>query len=243
MPRDLAIVLANGSIASAVTCALAAQKYRPVMVFCETTASPGKPGQTFDAVVQHYKPYRSHRLPMTWLSSLSRTDVKGVDADPRTGEATTNKLLDLMPMISAGLRYATHYNAAALMLGLRVGGEGQELARVAEHVQIWTEMVQMTCDRPGLEVQTPLLELEPWQVVDLGFQVSAPLQLTWSCDGLTGEPCGQCRGCRVRDVAFQRAGKIDPLSGKPDAGGTKPGTRGELAPPGDAARAPTRAVG
>ena len=30
-------------------------------------------------------------------------------------------------------------------------------------------------------MQAPLLELEPWQVVDLGFQVAAPFEKTWSC--------------------------------------------------------------
>ncbi|HEX4124774.1 MAG TPA: 7-cyano-7-deazaguanine synthase, partial [Tepidisphaeraceae bacterium] len=56
-----------------------------------------------------------------------------------------------------------------------------------------------------------LLELEAWQVVDLGFQVSAPLERTWSCEDTGTEACWACRGCRARESAFQQAGKPDPL--------------------------------
>jgi hypothetical protein len=211
MPRELAIVLCSGSIQSAVVSALAAQKHRTVMLFCETTANPGRSGQAFDAMVQHFKPYRSHRIAMPWMAGVARPESRGAEADPRSSEATTGRLLDLMPLVACGLRFAAHYNAVSLMLGIRVGSEGQELARVAEHGQIWAEMVQMTCDRPALEVEMPLLDLEPWQVVDLGLQVSAPLQLAWSCESLIGEACGQCRGCKGREQAFVRSGRPDPL--------------------------------
>jgi 7-cyano-7-deazaguanine synthase len=80
-------------------------------------------------------------------------------------------------------------------------------------VQVWNELIQMPCALPDLEVHTPLMELEPWQVVDLGFQVSAPFEKTWSCVEDAGEPCWACRGCRAREAAFQQSGKPDPLRG------------------------------
>jgi len=70
--------------------------------------------------------------------------------------------------------------------------------------------VQMTLGKPELEIVAPLIELEPWQVVDLGFQVNAPLERTWSCVEESGDPCGTCRGCRSRDAAFMQAAKPDP---------------------------------
>jgi 7-cyano-7-deazaguanine synthase len=78
-------------------------------------------------------------------------------------------------------------------------------------------MAQMTLERPELEVVTPLLELELWQVIDLGVQLDAPLQLTWSCESNVGEPCGDCRRCRERDAAFQRSGRADPTRVKQKA--------------------------
>ena len=67
-------------------------------------------------------------------------------------------------------------------------------------------MVQIPCGLPDMEILTPLLELELWQLVDVGFQVGAPFDRTWSCLEETNEPCWACRGCRAREAAFQQAG-------------------------------------
>jgi 7-cyano-7-deazaguanine synthase len=60
-------------------------------------------------------------------------------------------------------------------------------------------------------IETPLLELERWQVIDAGVQVATPFEKTWSCVEEGSEPCWACRGCRERESAFQQAGKPDPL--------------------------------
>ena len=77
--------------------------------------------------------------------------------------------------------------------------------------RFWNELVQLPCGQTDLEVITPLLELEPWQVVDVGYQVAAPFDLTWSCAEDSSEPCWACRSCRSREAAFQQSGKPDPL--------------------------------
>ena len=116
-------------------------------------------------------------------------------------------MLELVPMLGLAARLAAHYQAAAIYLGLRVGPGVDELAQATEWVGIWNEMIQMTCGVKALEVITPLLELEPWQVVDVGFQVNAPLDKTWSCLEEGSEPCWACPGCRAREKAFQQAGR------------------------------------
>jgi 7-cyano-7-deazaguanine synthase len=116
----------------------------------------------------------------------------------------------LLPLVAAAARIAAHYQAAALYVGLRTGPRGDELAQATEYIQVWNELIQMPCDQPELELQAPLLELEAWQVVDLGFQVGAPFERTWSCVGDGPEPCWACRGCRSREAAFQQAAKPDP---------------------------------
>ena len=217
MARELAIVLANGSIQSMVACAMAAQKYRTVMILVETSPNAGRPGQAFDAMVQHFKPYRSHRVPMPFLSSVARNDSTLAAADPRSNQNATAMLVELLPIISIGLRFAMHYNAISVYCGARVGAESSDCARVTEFAQLWTEMAQITLERPELEVLAPLLELDLWQVIDLGVQLDAPLQMAWSCESIVGEPCSACRRCRERDAAFQRSGRPDPLRTKQKA--------------------------
>jgi len=213
MAKELAIILNNGSINSAVATALALQKFRPVMLFAEIAQRPGsRTRAAYEQQVQHFKPYREHLLQMPFLDPLQSSAVsQSVINDPRMPAALSPMLQELLPLLAASARYASHYQAAAIYLGLRIGGQGEELARATEYLQIWSELLQLPCGLQELEIHAPLLELEPWQVVDVGFQASAPFERTWSCLEEGGEPCWACRGCRARENAFQQAGKADPM--------------------------------
>ncbi len=76
---------------------------------------------------------------------------------------------------------------AAAALGLRRGVEG----------------------RP-LEIRTPLIERTKAQIVRLGDELGAPLELTWSCYRGGPEPCGRCDACALRAKGFSDAGLPDP---------------------------------
>jgi 7-cyano-7-deazaguanine synthase in queuosine biosynthesis len=212
MAKDLAIVLNNGGINSAVATALAAQKYRPILLFVDSGAVASRARAAYDLQVGHFKPYREHTLSMPFLATVAApANTAGVIADPRLRTPVAPQLLDLMPLLATALRFAAHYSAAAVYCGLRMGPSPDELAQATEYGQIWNEIVQIPCAQPDLTVEWPLLELEPWQVVDLAFQVNVPMDKTWSCHEDVAEPCGVCAGCRARDAAFQQAAKADPM--------------------------------
>jgi 7-cyano-7-deazaguanine synthase in queuosine biosynthesis len=213
MAKDLAIVLNSGSVNSAVVTGLAAQKFRPVMLYAEITPQAGSRSRAaYDQQVAHFKPYREHSLPMAYLAAIGQpSHPSAAVADPRQGAAIGKQVLDLLPLVATAARYAAHYHAVAIYLGIRVGPAADELAQATEYVQIWNELIQLPCGQGEMEIVTPLLELEAWQVVDLGYQVSAPLDRTWSCMEDTSDPCWACRGCRGREAAFIQAAKPDPL--------------------------------
>jgi len=209
MAKESAVVLANGSLNSSVILSLAAQKYRiiPVMLLVDPPGSRAE--QAFDQALLEVKPFRSHKLPMQFLHSMTSAEDRGIEADPRSSLSAVQSLIQLLPVMALGMRYATHYSASCVFLGSRLGPDSSELTRVGEYAQIWTELLQMTCDRTNLDVQMPLLDLDQWQLIDLGVQVDAPLHHSWSCYSLVGEACGQCRGCRDREAAFVRSGRPD----------------------------------
>ena len=220
MAKDLAIILNNGSVNSAVATALAVQKHRAILLHAEVAQQPGSRRRAaYDLQVQHFKPYREHALPMPFLAlvqpTANSTATMMTAADPRAAASASPQVLALLPLIAAAARYAVHYNATAICVGLRVGPQGDELARATEYLQIWNELLQMPCGQAELEVTAPLLELEQWQVVDVGYQVNAPLDRTWSCTEDANEPCWSCRECRAREAAFTQAGKPDPLRAVP----------------------------
>jgi 7-cyano-7-deazaguanine synthase len=211
MAKDLAIVLCNGSINSAVTASIAVQKYRPVFVYGETVTAdqPTRQRLAYETLVAHFRPFRDHAVPMPLLA-IQSDKLLSANADARGGSASAS-LAEAAALIGAAVPTAMAYDAAAIYLGLRVGGAHADLTAATEFTQIWSEMIQLPLGRPELELATPLLELEPWQVVDLGFQVNAPLEKTWSCQEPHADPCGACRGCRSREAAFMQAAKPDPI--------------------------------
>ncbi len=215
MAKDLAIVLNSGSMNSAVITALAAQKYRPLLLHAEVVPQgQSRARLAYDQQVAHFKPYREHALGIPWAMAISAPGMAGaagVAGDTRQTGPVQQQLLELTPLVAIAARFAGHYEASTIYLGLRIGTNADDLAVATEYVQIWNEMLQMPCGLAELELQAPLLELEPWQVVDVGYQVGAPFERTWSCLGETAEPCWTCRGCRMREQAFQQAGRPDPL--------------------------------
>jgi 7-cyano-7-deazaguanine synthase len=227
MAKDLAVILNNGGMNSAVAAALAVQKYRPILVYAET--APGGAARAraaYDQQVAHFKPFREHTLAMPFVGTVEPVRSGGggstapehpatsaaaaAASDPRHHAPLGPQMVMLLPLVAAAVRIAAHHQAAAVYLGLRTGPRGDELAQATEYVQVWNELIQMPCDQPELELHAPLLELEPWQVVDLGFQVGAPFERTWSCLGDGPEPCWACRRCRAREAAFQQAARPDP---------------------------------
>ena len=221
MAKELAIVLNNGSVNSAVVTALAAQRFRLVMLHVIVTGEEDQGAETatrtrvaFDQQTAHFKPYREHVLEIPFLSQLQSPGGprKNSEApEPRQQSRINTQLLDLVPIVGSAARFAGHYQAAAIYTGLRAGPGADELAQATEYAQIWREMLQVPCGMNDLEIETPLMELEPWQVVDLGFQVNVPFERTWSCASDAAEPCWACRGCRAREAAFHQAAKPDPL--------------------------------
>jgi 7-cyano-7-deazaguanine synthase in queuosine biosynthesis len=215
MAKDLAIILNSGSVNSAVVTAMAMQRFRPIFVHLATDPQAGTRWQAaYEQQVSHFKPYREHTLVMPVIApSAGGAAAAAAAADPRTKGHLAVQLIELLPVLSIAARLASHYQASAIYFGLRAGTQTDDLSAATEFVQVWNELLQLPCGQPELELTAPLLELEPWQVVDLGFQTSAPLEKTWSCDEESSEPCWACRGCRSREAAFQQAGKPDGLHG------------------------------
>jgi 7-cyano-7-deazaguanine synthase len=61
-----------------------------------------------------------------------------------------------------------------------------------------------------VEIRTPLIDLTKAEIVRLGLELGAPLELTWSCYRGGPDPCGTCDACRLRAKGFAEAGVADP---------------------------------
>ncbi|QKR00341.1 7-cyano-7-deazaguanine synthase QueC [Metallosphaera tengchongensis] len=62
-----------------------------------------------------------------------------------------------------------------------------------------------------VEVVMPVGNLVKHEIVKLGLQIGAPLDLTWSCYEGGDKHCGKCGPCYMRKTAFQINGVKDPV--------------------------------
>ncbi|MEO7028649.1 MAG: 7-cyano-7-deazaguanine synthase QueC [Acidobacteriaceae bacterium] len=62
-----------------------------------------------------------------------------------------------------------------------------------------------------IAVVTPLIRLKKHEIVRLGVELGAPLDVSWSCYSAETEACGVCESCALRLRAFREAGAADPI--------------------------------
>ena len=75
--------------------------------------------------------------------------------------------------------------------------------------------VAATGQKRGVEgdpiaIRTPLIDCTKAEIVRLGVEHGAPLELTWSCYRGGDLPCGTCDACVLRAAGFAAAGVVDP---------------------------------
>ena len=63
----------------------------------------------------------------------------------------------------------------------------------------------------GIRIETPLIHMRKFEIVNMGLEYGAPLDQTWSCYRHDGRACGTCDSCRLRLEAFKHADAIDPI--------------------------------
>jgi 7-cyano-7-deazaguanine synthase len=67
--------------------------------------------------------------------------------------------------------------------------------------------------RQALRVHTPLIDLSKAQIIARGLELGVDYKLTSSCydPSPSGDPCGGCDSCLLRQKGFRENGLVDPL--------------------------------
>jgi 7-cyano-7-deazaguanine synthase len=79
------------------------------------------------------------------------------------------------------------------------------------YYEAFNEVIRRGTKEGGIEILTPLIGLRKHEIVRLGLELGAPMDLTWSCYRREDRACGMCDSCVLRLRAFQEAGSSDPI--------------------------------
>jgi len=80
------------------------------------------------------------------------------------------------------------------------------------YYRAFNEVVKTGTKDGRIEIVTPLIAKRKSEIVILGLELGAPLDLTWSCYSREDRACGVCDSCVLRLRAFQEAGVADRIA-------------------------------
>ena len=80
------------------------------------------------------------------------------------------------------------------------------------YYEAFNQVIQKGTKEGRISIVTPLISLRKSEIVRLGLELGAPLDLTWSCYSEEQLACGECDSCVLRLRAFEQAGAKDPIS-------------------------------
>jgi 7-cyano-7-deazaguanine synthase len=113
--------------------------------------------------------------------------------------------------LSAAVSWAEVLGASKIYIGaVEQDSSGYPDCRPA-YYQAFNRVIDAGTKAGGIEVVTPLIAMRKSEIVRLGIELNAPLDLTWSCYSREDRACGVCDSCVLRLRAFEEAGASDPL--------------------------------
>jgi len=113
--------------------------------------------------------------------------------------------------LAAAVSWAEVLGASKIYIGaVEQDSSGYPDCRPA-YYRAFNQVIKAGTKEGSIEVVTPLIAMRKAEIVRLGLELGAPLDLTWSCYSREDRACGVCDSCVLRLRAFQQAGAVDPL--------------------------------
>jgi len=217
--RSRAVVLLSGGMDSCVCAALAARDHEAAAVHISYgQRTEERERQSFLAICQRLKIHdklmvRNEALRAIGGSALT-DDAIDVPAADQIGHT--------VPVTYVPFRNA-HFLAVAVSWAEVLGAEKVYIGAVEPdssgypdcrpaYYKAFNEVVKAGTKEGRIEIVTPLIAMRKTDIVQLGLELGAPFDLTWSCYSREDRACGICDSCVLRLRAFKAAGMQDPIS-------------------------------
>jgi 7-cyano-7-deazaguanine synthase len=227
--RERAVVCLSGGMDSCVCAAIAARDADAYAVHCsygqrtearELRAARGVAEALGFRDFLHLKLDLFRRIGGSALTD-ERIAVPEVNAAGKVGSGGGHAIGTEIPVTYVPFRNAHFLSAAvswAEVLGARmvyIGAVEQDSSGYPDcrpaYYAAFQELIRQGTKEGGITVKTPLIHLHKREIVALGVELAAPLDLTWSCYSGSETACGVCESCVLRLRAFEQAGVTDPI--------------------------------
>jgi 7-cyano-7-deazaguanine synthase len=146
-------------------------------------------------------------------SALTDPSIAVPDAGPTIGHQVPVTYVPFRNahFLSAAVSWAEVLGATRIYIGaVEQDSSGYPDCRPA-YYDAFRQLVRTGTRDGQIEILTPLIQLNKAQIVRMGLECKAPLDVTWSCYREEQKACGICESCALRLRAFAQAGITDPI--------------------------------
>lgn len=155
-------------------------------------------------------------IDLPWLSKISTSslntdeDIPEIDENDlddldKSSETAENVWVPARNTVftSIALSYAESIGAEIII----VGWNGEEGATFPDNSKEYMEEFNKLIDVGSpdkIRIEAPAIDLNKEEIVELGLEVGAPMELSYSCYKGDDKPCGVCESCVRRKRAFKK---------------------------------------
>src|SRR6201988_3633181 len=214
--RKRAVVLLSGGMDSCVCAALAARDFDTAALhvsFGQRTEERERKaflGICEQLGIRERLVVRNEALRVIGGSALTDTNI----AVPESHAMGREIPVTYVPFrnahfLAAAVSWAEVLGAKKIFIGaVEQDSSGYPDCRPA-YYEAFQHLIRTGTKEGDIEVSTPLIHMRKKEIVALGLELGAPLDLTWSCYSGEEFACGICESCILRLRAFVEAGSED----------------------------------
>src|ERR1700730_8963343 len=220
-PSSLAVCLVSGGMDSCVTAAIAARE-NSELAFLHVSygqRTEARERRAFDELADHYVVTKRLAVSIEHLkkiggSSLTDQSIPVTEANFASREIPTSYVpFRNAHLLSIAVSWAEAIGAQRVYIGAVADDSSGYPDCRPEFYEAFQRVIDVgTRPETSIAIKTPVIELKKAEIVRRGLELSAPLELTWSCYRAEERACGQCDSCALRLRAFQEAASADPIA-------------------------------
>ena len=154
-------------------------------------------------------------IDLPWLAKISNSSLNTDDEIPEvsnadlddldaSSESASNVWVPARNTVftSIALSYAESIDAEIIIVGWN-GEEGATFPdNSKEYMEEFNELINVGSPNK-IRIEAPAIDLNKEEIVKLGLDVGAPMELSYSCYKGDDKPCGVCESCMRRKRAFK----------------------------------------
>lgn len=219
MISQIAIILVSGGMDSLVTAAIAAEKYELAFLHVNYGQRTEKRElQAFNDIAEFYNVSKRLIVNIDYLakiggSSLTNKNIQINKADMEDKRIPSSYVpFRNANIISIAVSWAEVIGAGKIFIGaVEEDSSGYPDCREVFYDAFNRAIDLGTKPETKILIETPIIHKKKSEIIKLGADLNAPIELTWSCYVNEDKACGECDSCALRLKGFEEAGFTDPI--------------------------------